>query len=84
MRHQYASHFIFSRRLTLDLSQSSHLGTTQMDKLRKNENRAVEDVEDQNDGDAGGSETSKKLIWEYELSRGRWIKYENAINKKLK
>ncbi|VDO62341.1 unnamed protein product [Onchocerca flexuosa] len=56
-----------------------------MDNLRKNENDAVSDLvaDDQNDNDAGGSETCKKLIWEYELSRGRWIKYENAINRKL-
>ncbi|CAG9537634.1 unnamed protein product [Cercopithifilaria johnstoni] len=37
----------------------------------------------QNESDVGSVEMYKKLVWEYELSRGRWVKYENAINRKL-
>lgn len=57
-----------------------------MDDMRESENDTVSDViaDDQDDNDADGLEMHRKLVWEYELSRGRWIKYENVINKKLK
>uniref|UniRef100_A0A0R3RG07 Poly [ADP-ribose] polymerase n=1 Tax=Elaeophora elaphi TaxID=1147741 RepID=A0A0R3RG07_9BILA len=56
-----------------------------MDDLVENESNVVRDVEAnrQHENDTGGMEMYKKLVWEYELSRGRWIKYENAISRKL-
>ncbi|VDO24680.1 unnamed protein product [Brugia timori] len=56
-----------------------------MDDLGKSENNTVGDVEanDQNDWNADSAGLFQKLVWEYELSRGRWIKYDNVVNKKL-
>lgn len=57
-----------------------------MDNLMENGSNTVRDVvaDEQDKKDISNVETYEELIWEYELSRGRWIKYENAINKKLK
>uniref|UniRef100_A0A1I8F0W9 Poly [ADP-ribose] polymerase n=1 Tax=Wuchereria bancrofti TaxID=6293 RepID=A0A1I8F0W9_WUCBA len=56
-----------------------------MDDLGESENNSVRDMEakDQNDGNASNAGMFQKLVWEYELSRGRWIKYDNVVNKKL-
>lgn len=51
-----------------------------MDDLNADGNIVAEN-DDNNTSDLG---TCCKLVWEYELSRGRWIKYDNAISKKLK
>uniref|UniRef100_A0A1I7VNJ8 Poly [ADP-ribose] polymerase n=1 Tax=Loa loa TaxID=7209 RepID=A0A1I7VNJ8_LOALO len=55
-----------------------------MDDPVGSEDDTVMDIaaDDQN-SDAGGAATYRKLVWEYELSRGRWIKYENAVSGKL-
>ncbi|MCP9257339.1 Parp protein [Dirofilaria immitis] len=55
------------------------------DDVEKNESDVIRDVviDGQDDNDAGNSGTCRKLFWEYEFSRGRWIKYDNIVNKKL-
>lgn len=57
-----------------------------MDHLVKNGSDTVEDTvtDGQDENVLGGMERCKKLVWEYELSQGRWIKYDNDINRKLK
>ncbi|VDK81744.1 unnamed protein product [Litomosoides sigmodontis] len=56
-----------------------------MDDLVESGNDPVADklTDGQDENVLGSMETCKKLVWEYELSRGRWIRYENDINRKF-
>ncbi|KAL3989812.1 Poly [ADP-ribose] polymerase 2 domain protein [Acanthocheilonema viteae] len=56
-----------------------------MDDLAQSGSDIIGDVvtDEQDESNVDGMGKDKKLVWEYELSRGRWIKYENAISRKL-
>uniref|UniRef100_A0A915PS88 Poly [ADP-ribose] polymerase n=1 Tax=Setaria digitata TaxID=48799 RepID=A0A915PS88_9BILA len=57
-----------------------------MDEMEQNKNDSFRSVMMHNnaeDGDRSNMKAFNELEWEYELSRGRWIKYDNAISRKL-